>query len=50
MVATTPNASGVNNRAKTILVIGNISFAISSVIADHFVAFATALLFTTDIL
>ena len=49
MVATTPNASGVNRRARTILVIGNMSFAINSVIADHFVAFATTLLFTPDI-
>lgn len=42
-VTSTPKASGVSKRASTIVVMGRISFAANSVIADHFVAVMTCL-------
>ena len=47
-VVNTPKASGVNRRAKTIVEIGEISFATISVIVDHLVA-ANTLEFKFDI-
>ena len=38
IVATIPNASGTNNRARIILVIGEINLAIISVVDDHLAA------------
>ena len=48
-VTNTPKASGVSNRARTIVVIGATSFAAISVMLDHLVAFMTFLFNSLDI-
>ncbi len=48
-VVTTPNASGVSNRANIIEVIGVTSFAAISVNVDHLVAVLTLVFSESDI-
>lgn len=48
-VTRTPKDSGVNNLAKTMVVIGDISLTAISVTDDHFVAFTIFWVFGTDI-